>query len=128
MKQPGIVEHGRSNYTEIQEEHQASLAKLYITDCPLEIDCLSVREAAAEGCIPIMSTSAVFPERAGIHIEDSINSPHIWTNTLEAILKLYNLSDTDLENFQKALYEATLKQTWSNTAEMWLPKLFPDLI
>jgi hypothetical protein len=120
LKQPGVFEHGRINYDEIHKEHQMSIAKLYISDTPLEIDCLSVREAAAAGCIPIMSTAAVFSERAGIHIEGDIKSERIWIEALDTILKLYNLPDTDLENFQLALKEAALKQTWAQTAQKWI--------
>jgi len=123
FKQPGVFEHGRSNYTTIHKEHQTCLAKLYITDTPLEIDCLSVREAAKEGCIPIMTTNAVFPERAGIHIDGDFKSAQIWKGALDIIIKLYNLPDSDLDNYRRALYDATLKQTWAETAEIWLNKI-----
>jgi hypothetical protein len=120
LKQPGVYEHGRSDYYSIHKEHLLSLAKIYITDCALEIDCLSIREAAYSKCIPIMSTYAVFSERAGIHIEGDIKTAKFWDDSLETILKLYNLPDDDLAQFQTALQEVALTQDWETTANLWI--------
>ena len=119
LKQPGVHDYGRSTYEIIDKAHQTCLAKIYTTDTPLEIDCLSVREAAAAGCIPIMSTSSVFSERAGIHIE-GFGTEEFWSNALETILKLHSLPEQELIKYQEALKDAALKQTWQETAEKWL--------
>jgi len=123
FKQPGVYEHGRSPYKTTLEERYKCLAQIYITDVPQEIDCLSVREAALAGCIPIMSEKGVFSERAGLHIEGDPKSKTVLEDTAELIYKVYSLPDAQLDKYREAIQKNALKQTWSETADNWLSNM-----
>jgi hypothetical protein len=123
FKQHGVYEHGRGTYEELLIERQRCLAQLYFTSSPLEIDCLSVREAAILGCIPILSTKAVFPERAAIHIEGDPESKESLELAAANVIKLYGLPHETTTKYRTALMENALTQSWSQTAKLWLEKM-----
>lgn len=123
LKQAGVFEHGRSAYETVIEERYRSLAQIYVTDTPIEIDCLSVREAAITGCIPILSSNGVFAERAGLHIEGDTNKKETLEMAAETIFKLYSLPDEQLNKYREGLIRNALKQTWSETADLWLKSM-----
>jgi len=128
LKTPGVFEHGRSTYEDVTKERLQCLAQLYITDTPMEIDCLSVREAAIAGCIPVLSSKGVFSERAGIHIEGDPSLQAIQEEAAAAIIKLYNLSQPQTSKFREALFNNALKQSWSETADLWVKTLLPPTL
>lgn len=123
FKQNGVFEHGRGTHEEILVERQRCLAQLYFTASPLEIDCLSVREAAALGCIPILSTKAVFPERAAIHIEGDPESKEILELAAANVVKFHRLPQDVAAKYRAALMENALTQSWTQTAKLWLEKM-----
>jgi hypothetical protein len=123
FKQSGVYEHGRGTHEELLIERQRCLAQLYFTSCPLEIDCLSIREAAAVGCIPILSTKAVFPERAAIHIEGDPGSKEILELAAANVVKLHRLNESTTLAYRTALIESALKQSWAETAKLWIEKM-----
>ena len=53
----------------IINEKWKSTFHLYITKTEEEIDCISIRESIASGCIPLISDFGVFKERNGIHFK-----------------------------------------------------------
>jgi len=67
--QPGVMDHSRQPMELIINEKWRSTFHLYITNADCEIDCISVRESIACGCIPIISDFGVFKERNGIHFK-----------------------------------------------------------
>jgi len=125
LKQEGVFEHGRGSHEQVVEERYKCLAQIYLTDTPLEIDCISVREAAIAGCIPILSPTGVFQERAGVHIEGDLKFAETYEKAATAIIKLYKLHDDKMDKFRAALQENALKQTWSETADLWVKDLAP---
>jgi hypothetical protein len=125
LKQEGVFEHGRVSHEEVIKERYRSFAQIYLTDTPLEIDCISVREAAIAGCIPILSPAGVFKERAGVHIEGDLKLIETYEKASTAILKLYNLQDDKMEKFRSALKTNSLKQDWAETADLWVKHLPP---
>lgn len=63
MKQDGIVEHGRVPRDILLKEKAKASIHYYIGDFP-EIDCISVRESASLGAIPVVSSEMkVFTEK-----------------------------------------------------------------
>ena len=123
LKQPGITEHGRSTYDEVLEERYRCLAQIYVTDTPMEIDCLSVREAAIAGCIPILSANGVFSERAGIHVNGDPKTKPVLQEAADTIVRLHGLPNEQLSMFRDALVSNALCQTWSETANKWFEKI-----
>jgi hypothetical protein len=69
MGQPGVMDHGRKPMKDIIMEKWKSSFHLYITDCPGEIDCISIRESLITGCIPLISKIGVFEKREGLRFE-----------------------------------------------------------
>ena len=123
FKQQGVYEHGRGTYEELLIERQRCLAQLYFTGSPLEIDCLSVREAAILGCIPILSTKAVFPERAAIHIDGDPESKEILELAAANVIKLHGLPHEISTKYRTALMDNALTQSWTQTAKLWMEKM-----
>jgi len=123
LKQQGVYEHGRLSHTDVLLERKRSLAQLYYTDSPLEIDCLSIREAASVGCVPIISTKAVFSERAGLHIEGDPSLKESLELAAEAVIKLYNLPSGKSTRYRVALIASALTHSWLETSALWLNKM-----
>jgi len=69
MSQPGVMDHGRVSSHLVAREKWRSTFHLYVTDTDAEIDCISIKESLATGCIPLLSKFGVFPEREGFHFE-----------------------------------------------------------
>jgi glycosyltransferase involved in cell wall biosynthesis len=69
MGQPGVMDHGRRDSETIRREKWTSSFHLYLTMTDLEIDCISIRESVAAGCIPIISRHGVFAEREGAELD-----------------------------------------------------------
>lgn len=123
LKQAGVTDYGRSNYENVVRVRQESLAQLYVSPSPLEIDCLSIREAAYVGCIPIISNHAVFPERSGIHVNGDANSESTQLEGAKQAVALYHLSDDKREIIMKTMKESPLNLNWDDIAQHWI-KLF----
>ena len=69
LSQPGVMDHGRQPMEMIIREKHMSNFHLYITNTIGEIDCISIRESLATGCIPLISNFGIFKEREGIHFD-----------------------------------------------------------
>ena len=119
LQQEGVFNHGRTSYIDTLKERQRSIAQLYISDARAEIDCLSIREAALLGCIPLLSHCSVFSERAGIHIEGDPNLKSTLEKAVETILSVIALPEDHMDQFRLSLKTAALAQTWSQTASLW---------
>jgi hypothetical protein len=119
LKSDGVYEHGRSSYNEVVLERCRSVIQLYLTSTPLEIDCLSVREAAYLGCIPILSKYAVFSERAGIHIDGDPQLESTHQTTASTAISISRMTEDKREVLVKALQEESLKLTWMEVAAKW---------
>jgi hypothetical protein len=122
LQQPGVYEHKRSSYDDTIMERYKSFAQLYVSGSPLEIDCLSVREAALTGCIPILSNGAVFPERTGIHIDGDPNSQCTLEKAAQTVLGLLDLPDEKLNQFTAAVLSSAQGQAqpWTELAAKWI--------
>jgi len=120
LKQPGVFEYGRSSFKETILERYKSSIQLYLTNTMSEVDCLSIREAAYVGCVPLISNSNVFSERAGIHIEGDINKVETFYKAFEAIRGYLELPNDKKKVYTQALKEASIPQTWTEVAQKWI--------
>jgi len=119
LKQSGVYEHSRGSYTDTIISRLKSFAQLYVSSSPLEIDCLSIKEAAYTGCIPILSTKAVFPERAGIHVEGDPDAKTTLEKAALTVISLVQMQDEKLELLTSALKKSAQVLNWSETANIW---------
>ena len=71
LLQDGIHYHGRVSHEEIAIEFQKSSFLYYYTASPGETDCISVMEALASGCIPVIWNKNIFSRLQGLSCDKS---------------------------------------------------------
>lgn len=62
----GVTDHGRVSIEEVTMAKLECSYHIYLTDSIAEIDCLTIRESAILGCIPLLTREGVFNERLGV--------------------------------------------------------------
>jgi len=120
LKQPGVFEYGRSTFKETIQERYKSSMQLYLSDTMSEVDCLSIREAAYVGCVPLISNSNVFSERGGIHVDGDLNKEETFDKAFEAIRGYLELPNDKKKVYTQALKESSIPQTWEIVAQKWI--------
>jgi hypothetical protein len=117
LGQPGVMDHGRRPMKDIIQEKWKSSFQMYITDCPGEIDCISVRESLVTGCIPLISKLGVFANREGLHF-DLERSPEGYQRIAQGICNLLTkpeFADMCRERFKQS---STIVD-WKTVAQKW---------
>jgi glycosyltransferase involved in cell wall biosynthesis len=119
LSQPGVMDHGRQPMDMIIREKYLSSFQLYVTNTPIEIDCISIRESLATGCIPLISNSGVFKDREGIHFQLEDQNRNCYQNLGVKIAELMK-HPNELNNYRQQIKKSPLLTTWKQTAEAWL--------
>lgn len=121
-KSPGVNDHGRVSLETIKEAKEEAAYHLYYSNPSEEIDCISVKESVAVGCIPIISDQGVFVEREGYHIKwgEGKDLRNIYSKALPELMKLLEMDDDKLENLKMNYYNNEDLLSWSDVAEKWL--------
>ena len=119
---PGVMDHGRQPMEIIIREKHMSSYQLYVTNTPGEIDCISIRESLATGCIPLLSNFGVFKEREGIHFELNDKDPKCFQQIGLKILQLMKQNDK-LGDYREKIKKSPLLINWSQIAQKWLDLL-----
>jgi hypothetical protein len=123
-KMPGVTDHGRVSLETIKEAKEDAGFHLYYSNPPEEIDCISLKESVAVGCIPIISDQGVFAEREGYHIKWEGNDIRkIYSQALPQIIKLLEMNDDELDSLKMTYYNNEQIYSWEDVADMWLKKL-----
>lgn len=117
VKCKNVMDHGRCSSDLIKREKEMSQFQLYITQSPLEIDCISIKESYGLGCIPLISNSGVFEEREGIHFNIN-NNAQSYLKAGDEIVKIMKDYDT-ISKYQKHLQNFPFKN-WNSIAKIWL--------
>lgn len=121
LKQPGVTDHGRCSVDVITAAKKQSSFHLYFSNTHLETDCISIRESAAVGCLPVISSMYVFAERAGFHLNGDPCTKDAQENMAYFVANLMKNPDL-LEKHCEAI--ASLKtQDWESTAALWTEHL-----
>ena len=92
LLQDGVHYHGRVSHEEIAKEFQRSSFLYYFTGTPGESDALSVMEACASGCIPIIWNKNIFSKLQGLVCD---KTPMNVESHVELADKLSSLLDQD---------------------------------
>jgi glycosyltransferase involved in cell wall biosynthesis len=119
MNQPGVVHHGRVGQDELLQEKSRSAIHYYA--CTFEeIDCISVRESVAVGCIPVTSNIAVFTEKS--YCVKVVGDPLTQEGQVAIAYKVIELlkNPDQLERFRHQFREQVQVETWDNIARQWL--------
>jgi len=117
---PGVMEHGRMSMDMIIREKHMSSYQLYVTNSPLEIDCISVRESLVAGCIPLLSNEGLYKDRDGIHYDCDFKNVETLQNVGKQIVELMKKSHGYNANIRNELKKSPTIISWEFVAEKWL--------
>lgn len=114
----GVCDHGRQSIELVAREKRMSTFQLYITDCPGEIDCISIRESLVAGCIPLLLNDGVFAERHGFHVEKQMPFDEV----AKAVVTLMQDQER-CEQLRKKLATSDTIINWSDVAKLWMERM-----
>lgn len=117
LSQPGVMDHGRQPMEIIAREKHRSSFQLYVTNTPIEIDCISIRESLATGCIPLLSNFGVFKDREGIHFDLNDTDPKCYQNIALKIVQL--IKQDKLNGYREQIKKSPLLINWEQIAIKW---------
>lgn len=123
MKQDGVQECGRISQKELLKEKAKANVHLYTGDFQ-EIDCISVRESASLGAIPVVSKEQyVFQEKEYCQlIEGDPMTQEQQERASELVIRLIN--DEYFSNGIRNKMHVPDSETWEAVADEWLKKMF----
>jgi len=119
LSQPGVMDHGRQPMDIVIREKYMSSFHLYVTNTPIEIDCISIRESLATGAIPLISNFGVFKDREGVHfdlINNNIKCYQIIGVKITELMK----QGSNLNIYRDKMKKSKLLINWLDTAKAWL--------
>ena len=119
LSQPGVMDHGRQPMEIIIREKYMSSFHLYVTNTPIEIDCISIRESLATGAIPLISNYGVFKDREGVHFDLKDNDMKCYQMLAIKICELMR-QGSQLNVFRDQMKKSKLLINWSDTAQEWI--------
>ena len=93
LLQDGVHYHGRVSHEEIAKEFRRSSFLFYYTGTPGETDALSVMEASASGCIPIIWNKNIFSRLQGLVVEKAPMEVKSHTELAEKLCTLLSQDD-----------------------------------
>ncbi len=126
MNQPGITEYGRVGIeTLIEANHKANI--LYYGCTMLEIDCITVRQAAMAGCIPFTTNWAALSEKDySIKVDGNPfdqNTQQKLAYTIIDFIKNNNLpqiyNQKDKNSLRNVFIKSAMQESWDIIAKKW---------
>ena len=116
LQQPGVFDHGRQSMERIVREKHTASFHLYFSKTTAETDCISIRESACAGCIPIISEYNVFSERNGIRIP---GDPFVKEDMQKVALYILELlkNPEKVENIRSQIVGK--ETSWHEIATLW---------
>ncbi len=122
MEQPGVINHGRISQDKLIEDKACSSIHYY--GCTFEeIDCISVRESAIVGCLPVTTDYAVFSEKSYCHkISGDPKDPKTQEALAHRIVELLQ-NPEQLHILRTICAEHARKDTWDRLAKEWIENL-----
>ncbi len=122
MAQPGVIDHGRIGQDQLIEEKAASAIHYY--GCTFEeVDCISVRESAIVGCVPVTTDYAVLAEKDYCHrVPGDPQDPATQRAVAERIVHLLQNPD-ELAALRATCAEHAKQDTWDRIAQRWIESL-----
>ena len=119
LAQPGVMDHGRQPMDIVIREKYMSSFHLYVTNTPIEIDCISIRESLATGAIPLISNFGVFKDREGVHFDLKDNDMKCYQMIGLKICELMK-QGSNLNSYRDQMKKSKLLINWNDTAKAWL--------
>jgi GR25 family glycosyltransferase involved in LPS biosynthesis len=120
LQSEGVHDHGRQPVSVISEEKHRSSFHLYYTNSVTETDCISIKESAVAGCIPIISGVNVFAERSGVVMPGSASCEQDFRQAAQAFVRwAQQITESELEQIRQSLSQVTTHRDWQETAVLW---------
>jgi glycosyltransferase involved in cell wall biosynthesis len=123
----GVYDHGRVSINEIIKEKQQSSFHIYLTDNIGEIDCISIRESALLGCIPLITPEGVFRERHGMFYKIDRSESNEIRDYEEVANKISNLANDDatVKKCRQIIKKKAIESepSWKEVADAWLENI-----
>jgi len=120
----GVMDHGRRPAEEVAAAKRRAMFHLYPTKTPSETDCISVRESAAAGCLPILLDHGVFKARDGLKLSGDPENPADGAAMAERVLGWMRRPETlpgGGADAARARFAASpTLVTWKDVASQWL--------
>lgn len=125
MKQDGIEECGRVSQEFLEAEKRKANIHWYVGDFG-EIDCITVRESASAGAIPVVSGEIpVFKEKEYcLTVDGNPRTKQAQEKGAEMVIKLLQDEKFAEEQREKIYNSSIASETWENVAEWWIKNLF----
>ncbi len=118
MAQDGVFEHGLIGQDQLILEKASASIHYYACTYP-EIDCISVRESAMVGCVPVTTDFAVMSEKNYcVKISGEPSSQETQEKVAHKIVELLK-NPQELELIRQQFIENVKHETWSNVAKVW---------
>lgn len=119
IKKNGVIDHGRVKIDELIEGKARSAIHYY--GCTWnENDCISVRESALAGCVPITTKySALAEKKYCIKVSGDPKARRTQQNLACKVVKLLE-NPKKLEKIRKRCKRLAAKDNWENIAKLWL--------
>lgn len=120
LNQPGVTDHGRVSRERVRDFKYEAGFHLYYTWTTAEIDCISVRESALCGCIPVLSMVGIFPERPGLHFHGDPRYADDHARAAHALHRFIQQSGPEkMDEVRKMCVGSKLGADWSEAADAW---------
>ncbi len=119
FQQPGVFEHGRVSQEKLIAEKETASIHYYACTYP-EIDCISVRESAAVGCVPVTTDFAAFKEKQYcVKVSGEPEARDTQEKIAYRIIELLENPD-ELATLSKRFRELAKRETWHEVSKVWL--------
>ncbi|WP_204141126.1 glycosyltransferase family 4 protein [Halomicronema sp. CCY15110] len=119
FQQPGVVEHGRVSQEKLIAEKATASIHYYACTYP-EIDCISVRESAAVGCVPVTTDFAAFQEKSYcVKVAGEPEAQETQEKIAHRIIELLENPD-ELSILSERFRELVKRETWHEVSKVWL--------
>ncbi len=122
MQQPGVTDHGSVGHNQLMAEKSTSAIHYY--GCSYEeIDCISLRESAMVGCVPVTTNYAVIKEKDYcIKVDGDPQARETQEALAYRIVELLK-NPQELANIREEIQEYVKNETWENVAPLWLKNI-----
>lgn len=119
FKQDGVFEHGKVDQAYLIREKSTASIHYYACTYP-EIDCISIRESAFVGCVPVTTDFAVFKEKK--HCIKIAGEPDNQATQEAVAYKIVDLlqNPEQLSKIRSEFQAAVISETWQEVAKVWL--------
>lgn len=119
MQQPGVKHYGRVS-KEVLGKIRKECGIMSYPTAFTEIDCISVKEAQADGLVPVTMSLAALVETAknGVLVDGDITKPEVLEKYKNELISL--MGDTKRwKELSHKCQKWAVKQTWSKSANEW---------